>query len=35
VATRPQELAFLLADLSTAMLQNAGCELSRLRPLAS
>jgi len=35
VATRPQELAFLLADLSADILQKAGCELSRLRPLAS
>jgi predicted glycoside hydrolase/deacetylase ChbG (UPF0249 family) len=35
VATRPQELAFLLADRSSDALRQAGCELSRLRPLAS
>jgi chitin disaccharide deacetylase len=35
VATRPQELAFLLGDLSQDMIAKAGLSLARLRPLAS
>jgi chitin disaccharide deacetylase len=35
VATRPQELAFLMSDASSTALAKAGLRLQRLRPLAS
>lgn len=35
VETRPQELAFLMGDLSQEMIAKAGFTLARLRPLAS
>jgi chitin disaccharide deacetylase len=35
VETRPQELAFLMSDLSAEIMGQAGLSLARLRPLAS